>query len=210
MAYSHGVTSHRVQPADEAVRPRRGRAKDRSKDIAVLDATIVLLATEGLSGLSMDRVATASGVSKVTVYNRWSSKLELLGAALTHLQVDHIPPMTGSLRSDLVAHLDAMVMQYDRVGGMAIIGNCLADEPVSGQLIARIRESTLIPRREHLKVALRASIERGELSADVDLDLVVSLLFGTLYADYVAGRTRGPGWVDSVVSLVLSGVGVQV
>lgn len=178
---------------------RRGRRRDRTKDIAVLEATIKLLAVAGIRGTSMDRVAAEAGVSKVTVYTRWAGKSELIGAALTHLQVDHVPEPVGSAREDLVAHLDAMRRQYDEVGGMAIIGNCLAEEPMSGDLLATIRRSTLLPRRELLADVVRAGVERGELTPDLDVERVVSMLLGSLYADHLAGRATGPGWAAGVV-----------
>lgn len=190
----------------EDLKPKRGRARDYAKDVAVLEATIRLLASEGLAGLSMDRVAAASGVSKVTVYTRWGNKTELIGAALTHLQVDHIPEPSNSVRADLVSHLRAMRRQYDAVGGMAIIGNCLADEPSNGELLARIRESTLLPRRSHFAALLRAGIERGELRDDLDVESAISLIVGSLYADHLAGTLHGDDWEARVVDLALTGL----
>lgn len=165
----------------------------------MLDATVRLLAVTGIAGTSMDRVAAEAGVSKVTVYTRWASKSELIGAALTRLQVEHVPDPLGAVRDDLVAHLDAMRRQYDEVGGMAIIGNCLAEEPRSGELLATIRASTLLPRRALLAAVLRAGVERGELDAGLDVERVVSMLLGSLYADHLAGRPVGPGWAAGVV-----------
>jgi len=189
-----------------AGQPRRGRTRDPAKDVAVLEATIKLLAVEGLAGMSMDRVAAEAGVSKVTVYTRWSSRTELIGAALTHLQIDHVPPPTGSVRDDLVAHLEAMRRQYDEVGGMAIIGNCLAEEPASGELLAIIRRSTLLPRRAHFAEVVRAGIERGELRADIDPERVTSMVVGVFYADHLAGLPLDADWAASVVDDVLAGL----
>lgn len=192
---------------DEAApRPRRGRSRDRSKDTAVLEATIKLLAVEGLAGMSMDRVAAAAGVSKVTVYTRWSNKTELVGAALTHLQVDHVPAPGNDVREDLVALLEAMRRQYAEVGGMAIIGNCLADEPLSGDLLAQIRRSTLLPRRAHFAAAVHAGVDRGELRADVDVDRAVSMIVGNLYADHLAGVDTDGDWAARVVDAALRGL----
>jgi len=189
-----------------AGQPRRGRTRDPAKDVAVLEATIKLLAVEGLAGMSMDRVAAEAGVSKVTVYTRWSSRTELIGAALTHLQIDHVPPPTGSVRDDLVAHLEAMRRQYDEVGGMAIIGNCLAEEPASGELLAIIRRSTLLPRRAHFAEVVRAGIERGELRAGIDPERVTSMVVGGVYADHPAGLPPGAGGAAPVVDDVLAGL----
>jgi AcrR family transcriptional regulator len=198
-----------VDPDAEAAPRRRGRRRDRSKDVAALEATIKLLAVEGLAGLSMDRVAAAAGISKVTMYTRWGSKAELIGAALSHLQVDHVPESTGNVRNDLVAHLAAMRAQYEESGGMGIIGNCLADEPTSGELLAIIRRSTLLPRRAHFARVLREGIDRGELRADLDVERAISMLVGQLYADHLAGRPMGPGWAESVVDSALAGLVAQ-
>lgn len=187
-------------------RSRRGRKRDLSKDVAVLDAAVKVLAAEGLAGMSMDRVAAAAGVSKVTVYTRWRSKAELVGAALSHLQVDQVPESSGRVRDDLVALLDAMRKQYDEVGGMAIIGTCLADEPVSGDLLALIRQSTLLPRREHFARAIRGGVQRGELRPDTDVDRTVSMVIGNFYADHLAGIAPHPEWSVSVVDSSLAGL----
>ncbi|MDL5157898.1 TetR/AcrR family transcriptional regulator [Actinomycetospora termitidis] len=183
--------------------PRRGRSKDRSKDAAVLDATVRLLASHGVAGTSMDRVASAAGVSKVTVYTRWRSKNELVGAALAHLRLGHVPEPTGDVEADLVALLTAMREQYDEVGAMSILGTCLADERGSGgELLGIVREATLLPRRALFAAVLAAGVERGELRADLDVEAATSLVVGTLYADHLAGRTTDP---TSAVALALSG-----
>lgn len=173
----------------------------------MLDATVRLLATEGVAGTSMDRVAAEAGVSKVTVYTRWATKNALIGAALAHLRLGRVPEPTGAVRDDLVALLEAMREQYVEVGAMSIIGTCLADEPGSGELLGIIREATLLPRRTLFAAVLRAGTARGELRADLDVEAATSLVVGTLYADHLAGRdTTSPGWPGTVVDLALSGL----
>ena len=194
-------------PVTEVPRPGRGRAKDRGKDVAVLDATIRLLATEGVARTSMDKVAAAAGVSKVTVYSRWPSKGELIGAALAHLRLGRVPEPVGEVRADLIALLEAMRDQYVEVGAMSILGTCLADEPGSGELLGIVREATLLPRRALFAAVLRAAVARGELREGLDVEAATSLVVGTLYADHLAGRdTSAPGWPAAVVDLALSGL----
>ncbi|MDD7940155.1 TetR/AcrR family transcriptional regulator [Actinomycetospora lutea] len=173
----------------------------------MLDATVRLLATEGVARTSMDKVATAAGVSKVTVYTRWAGKNELIGAALAHLRLGRVPEPVGAVRDDLVALLEAMREQYVEVGAMSILGTCLADEPGSGELLGIVREATLLPRRALFAAVLAAGIERGELRAGLDVEAATSLVVGTLYADHLAGRdTTAPGWPGAVVDLALSGL----
>jgi AcrR family transcriptional regulator len=191
----------------DSERRGRGRPRDRSKDAAVLDATVRLLATEGVAGTSMDKVATAAGVSKVTVYTRWRGKNELIGAALAHLRLGRVPEPVGDVRADLVALLEAMREQYVEVGAMSILGTCLADEPGSGELLGIVREATLLPRRALFAAVLGAGADRGELRADLDVEAATSLVVGALYADHLAGRdTNAPGWPGAVVDLALSGL----
>jgi AcrR family transcriptional regulator len=190
-----------MEPAPSPV-TRRGRVKDRSKDAAVLDATVRLLAEHGVAGTSMDRVAATAGVSKVTVYTRWPTKNALVGAALAHLRLGDVPEPTGDVRADLVALLDAMRAQYEAVGAMSILGTCLTDQ--DGVLLDIVRENTLLPRRALFAAVLSAGVERGELRDDLDVEAATSLVVGTLYADHLAGRTTPP---ETVVALVLSGAG---
>lgn len=190
---------------EHAARPRVGRPRDPAKDVAVLEATIQLLAEGGLANFSMDRVAAASGVSKVTVYTRWPSKDDLINAALSYVRVTHVPEPTGSVREDLIAHLKAMRTAYDDSGGMALLGNCLADQPVTGELIAHMRRSTILPRRAGFVEAVRQGKRRGEIREDIDPERVVSMVIGVFYADHVAGHVPGPGWEESVIDDILAG-----
>jgi AcrR family transcriptional regulator len=196
-----------VQQEPTAGARGRGRARDPAIDVAVLEAAIKILALEGVAGTSMDRVAAEAGVSKVTVYTRFASKSALIGGALAHLQVDHVPERTGDVRADLAALLAAMREQYDEVGGMSIIGSCLAEEPRSGELLDLVRRSTLLPRRSHFARVLQAGVERGQLRPGLDVERATSMLVGVLYADHLAGIPAGPGWAASVVDDVLRGIG---
>lgn len=153
----------------------------------------------------MANVAATAGVSKVTVYSRWSSKSELIGAALGYLQLGHIPAPTGDVRADLIAMLRAMRMQYNAVGGMSIIGSCLIDEPSSGKLMDIVRERTILPRRRAFLGVVQAGIDAGHIR-EIDPDRVVSALVGLFYADHIAGIPMSDDWDEASVDLILRGI----
>ena len=184
----------------------RGRPRDPAIDAAVLDATLAVLAAEGIDGISMDRVAASAGVAKMTIYNRYPGKWALIGAALRHLQVGHVPHQTGDTRADLIALLKAMTEQYAEVDAHSINGSCLAMEPRSTELLDTIRQSTILPRRSTFAAVLTAGVERGDVRADVDIDMVVSLLTGVIHADHLAGIDPPSNWAASLVDTVLRGV----
>ncbi|MCX2781244.1 TetR/AcrR family transcriptional regulator [Microbulbifer thermotolerans] len=60
----------------------RGRPKDPAKRRAILEAAKGLFLTQGFAGTSMDAVASAAGVSKLTVYSHFSDKETLFTAAI--------------------------------------------------------------------------------------------------------------------------------
>src|SRR5262249_27602020 len=83
--------------------PRRGPGRPRSEEAerAILHAALDLLARHGLSGLSIEAVAAHACVAKTTVYRRWSTKTELVLAALAHLKGPVQQPPGESVRGDL-------------------------------------------------------------------------------------------------------------
>ncbi|WP_299946601.1 TetR/AcrR family transcriptional regulator [uncultured Microbulbifer sp.] len=62
---------------------QRGRPKDPAKRQAILDAAKELFLTQGFAATSMDALASAAGVSKLTVYSHFSDKETLFSAAIT-------------------------------------------------------------------------------------------------------------------------------
>ena len=59
-----------------------GRPKDLEKRAAILEAAKRLFTTQGFDGTSMDAIAAAAGVSKLTVYSHFQDKERLFTAAV--------------------------------------------------------------------------------------------------------------------------------
>jgi AcrR family transcriptional regulator len=199
----------RAKGRGSGVTGSRGRPRDPGIDAAILDATIRLLASSGVDGTSIEKVASEAGTSKVTIYTRFSSKSELIGAALAHLQIGDLPEPTGDTEDDLVALLVAMRRQYADVGGMSIVGTCLTSEARSSEFLEIVRASTLWPRRAAFGRILRRAVETGELRADVDVERAISMIIGSFYADHLAGREMDADWDRAVIRSVLAGLRAQ-
>ena len=60
-----------------------GRPKDLEKRAAILEAAMRLFPARGYDGVSMDAIAQAASVSKLTVYNHFEDKESLFSAAVT-------------------------------------------------------------------------------------------------------------------------------
>jgi len=61
------------------------------KTAAIVDAAREAFLARGFDAASMDQIALAAGVSKRTVYNRFRSKEELFGAAITESCANLLP-----------------------------------------------------------------------------------------------------------------------
>src|SRR6516162_418313 len=83
-----------------------GRPRDESLDAAVLAAVRELLAEEGYQALTVHKVTQRSGVHAKTISRRWSTKAEMVAAAIlggdTELYSGASKKLpTGDLRADL-------------------------------------------------------------------------------------------------------------
>jgi AcrR family transcriptional regulator len=188
--------------------PRRGPGRPRSEEAerAILHAALDLLAQHGMSGLSIEAVAAHACVAKTTVYRRWSTKTELVLAALSHLKGPVLQPPGESVRGDL-----QFLVQHACRGA--------ADGP-EGQIFARLaaeanqhpeiseqyRQRIVKPRREVLYQVIQRAVDEGQVRPDADQDLVVEMLLSPV----VMRRLHGEGAMSDeeigrLVDAVLAG-----
>jgi TetR/AcrR family transcriptional repressor of mexJK operon len=72
--------------------PAPGRPKDPAKRQAILAAAQRLFLANGLSAVSVDEIACAAGVSKLTVYSHFADKEDLFGQAVAEKCSEYLPP----------------------------------------------------------------------------------------------------------------------
>jgi AcrR family transcriptional regulator len=156
---------------DEA-KPRLGRKLDRTRDPEILDAALDVLAETGYDGMTIDMVAARAKAGKATVYRRWTSKSELVLDAVACMKAndaDSPPPDTGTLRGDLVAMVKAPTIREGerKLKVMAGIVSMIARDP---ELAAAAHTALVEPRAAVNRIIFQRAIDRGEISADCDLD----------------------------------------
>jgi len=184
-----------------------GRPRDPAIDDAILGATLAVLADDGYTGLTMDRVASAAGVSKATIYRRWATRRDVLLAAVDQLSASVPAPDTGTLRGDLasIAHGLAAVFAAPSTGPLvaALVGQAARDPDLADAL----RTGFLAARRAAAVDALRAAEVRGEV-CDVNLEVAVDLLAAPFYYRLlVTGAPIDDALADDVVDAVMAWVG---
>src|SRR3954462_9387414 len=151
------------------------------REVEILDAALEVLADVGYDRLTMDAVAQRAKASKATLYRRWNGKVSLVIDALHHHhqhEAASIAPVdTGSLRGDLIE-------SYCGTGGLtdkpevAAFGAILTAVMRDPEFAAAFRRDVVGPKLEASKVVFQRAIERGEISAEVDVELLAPALAG--------------------------------
>jgi AcrR family transcriptional regulator len=195
------------QPARPAGRPRSAEAHR-----AILAAAIDLFVELGYEAMSIEGVASRAGVGKTTIYRRWDSKEDLVVDAIDELIFDVEPPDTGAVRGDLVEML-VMVQTIMTSAPAGELFPRMAAHVASGSPLGRAYlERVIAPRFALLQAMLARGVERGELPADVDPELVRALLLGPIILWKLTGaltrrgsRRRAEQIVDTVLGGLLAG-----
>lgn len=153
----------------------RGRPRDATRDAALRNAAMEVLAEVGYRALTMDAVAAQARAGKATIYRRWESKLDLVIDTCTQLVQRNIPePDSGSLEQDLTEFLSAFATFLSGPVGkaaQALVGE-LPHEP---ELAGAFRQSFLLPQRDVLRRVIDRGVQRGEIRADAPIDTVAEL-----------------------------------
>ena len=78
-----------------------GRPKDPEKRAAILEAAKTLFPSKGYDAVSMDAIAQAAGVSKLTLYSHFTDKDTLFGAAVEEFCEQQLPHQAFELHPEL-------------------------------------------------------------------------------------------------------------
>jgi AcrR family transcriptional regulator len=159
---------------------KRGRPRRADADGAILGATLELLNEVGVAGLSMDVLAQRAGVGKATIYRRWDSKETLILDALQMTTTPIPTPDTGNLREDLFEYMDAVIECFSPGRGSDILPHLIEASCYDENLRSSLDQYTL-GRQATIRLLLRRGIERGELPADADVDLLVDVILAPFF-----------------------------
>ena len=159
-----------------AASPPVGRPRDPEISHAILTAALELLAQDGYAQLSIAEVAQRAGVHKPAVYRRWPHKLDLAVAAVQHVSTPSRDENTG----DVVADLTRLLVDIGTPGiaRFDIAFRLGAELALAPELAAAVDERIVGPRRAVARAIVERGIAAGVLRDDLDVELVLDLLFG--------------------------------
>lgn len=174
----------------------QGRPRDIRCSNRITNAALELLADVGYDRLSMEAVAERAQTSKATLYRRWSSKAELVAAAISDVGTadEHV--------SSRMHGRDRLVQQLSVFFGV--------DDPIRQQVLVGL--SSALGRYPELAAAVQATFDSrqcrdaakmlgaGHATSDLIADLAPALLFyRLLFRGERITRERIETVVDTIV-----------
>jgi len=195
-----GGSSEVCDPSDPRVRRTR---------LLVHEATIETLVEQGFEGFSIEAVAQRAGVARTTIYRNWRSRAELVVDAFGSLSAPPDIEPSGDLRADLMVIVGHMAEELPRARWASVIAALVAAAEHDVEL-AREKRKLINTRQQPLVDAIEAAIKAGQIRADIDPLMVVSMLAGPLfYRRLMSGETVDHDFAGQVVDCVLAGLGYE-
>src|SRR5664279_6193528 len=199
-------TSGQEQERDNGAKRLPGRPRSEHARQAILRSTLNLLQHTGFPELTIEAIAADAGVGKATVYRWWPSKGALAVDAFAATTENRLHfPDTGSVYQDLSLQMNQFLgLLHSKRGRIvaALLGAGQSDPDV----LEAFRERFLRPRRQEAYKTLRRGIERGELPRNLDLDLVLDILYGAIYMRFLIRHDElSESYVKQVCQTVLGG-----
>ena len=193
------------RPATPAPRPRRaaatpGRPKDLGKGNAILEAARKLFTAQGFDAASMDQIAAAAGVSKLTVYSHFGDKEALFAAVVKSYCEQQLPATLFEAQPGVP--LRERLLQVAR----AFFGMISAPEALAGHriLCSRRMAASPLPRMfweagpERVQAGFAELLRRRVAMGELEIDDVprasaqfFTLLKGEPHARMVFGCCEG-------------------
>jgi len=163
----------------------------------ILRATLDVLISQGLDGLTHPHLAEVAGYSRATLYNHWPNRTALLRDAFSYRGAGEHSTPTGDLRADLIAELTMFRTEMQRHGldrALAVLAAVTAFEPD----LAEVRDQ-LVADGEHVTRELLAPVLDG-----ADLEAAVQMLTGAvLNSALLHGKLPSDDVIAAAVDTVL-------
>lgn len=195
-----------VAETESKLRQRTKGRLDRSRDPAILNAALEILAEHGYNATNMNDIAARAGVGKAAIYRRWSSKTALITDALIYWRPDLLdddPPDTGSLLGDLEVIVARAARNDDGLISNDLILRVGLEAAQDPDLASALDDLILFKGRRVLSAIFAQAAERGEIPGDRDWSLVADVIVAMGLLRAVSGQAVDADFVRQVIDTLV-------
>jgi AcrR family transcriptional regulator len=140
----------------------------------------------GVEGTSMEQIAKRAGVGKPAIYRRFSTKEELIAAAMETLVADEVgwataEDIASSSPYELVeAAIDSAAATVTSPQYRALVARVFGSAVSHPALMATYWQRYILPRRQLAAALLERARELGTVADDVDFDVAIDMMVGAV------------------------------
>lgn len=167
----------------------RGRPRSEATRQKIMSATAALIQERGVPGVTIEAVASAAGVGKPTIYRYWSNAHELAMAAL----MEAVPEAKQSSQDDPLKALRGLLYgvaaTFNDPSGRHV-AMVLASADSSSEIAKAFRSHFIQSRRREAEAHITRAIMNGKLPEDVQMDLVLDMIFGAVFYRLLMGHAK--------------------
>ncbi|MCK9878705.1 TetR/AcrR family transcriptional regulator [Frankia sp. Ag45/Mut15] len=187
----------------------RGRPREAVVDVRLLEAVRTLLADTDYADVSIARISGLAGAGRAAIYRRWSSKPELVFAAVVHgTELDARRFDQGGLATDLHALVEHVVALLNTPVARNALPGLVAELQTSPEVRRRFQTRFIRAERDLIADILSRARSRGELQTGQPIGApeVHAHLLGMVWAELflVTDSPVAGDVVDRVFRSVLS------
>jgi AcrR family transcriptional regulator len=156
-----------------------GAVRSEQSHLAILEAAKILLTEKGYAGFSIEAVAKLAGASKPTIYRWWPNKAQLIAEVYeVETKKAILIPEGENVCQRVVLLLEALWdLWRNTICGVAF-RSFIAECQNNSENMTLLREDFMARRFALPREILESAIEKGELPADTDVELILVTLFG--------------------------------
>jgi AcrR family transcriptional regulator len=184
-----------------------GRPRSEVSRQSILNSTLKLLKQSGFPELSIEAIAADANVGKTTVYRWWPTKGALVADAFSASADNELRfPNTGSVQNDIRLQMRGLIRIFRSQRGK-VVAALLAGGQSDPELLEAYRDRFLWPRRRQAYRTLQRGVDRGELPAGCDFDLILDSLYGPILMRFLIRHVKlEESFADEICELVLKGL----
>jgi AcrR family transcriptional regulator len=153
-------------------------------DAAIVDAALTLFAEGGVAGASFEQIAQSAGVSRATIYRRWSKREDLIAFALGRLRERAEAPLGDWENRSLNEMLDWLVAEAPRAMLNPFYRRLMAQTIALSGDAARLRaaywDAIIRPRSAVFLRLIAEAQAAGRLAATTPPALIQDMMAGAL------------------------------
>ena len=155
---------------------------------------------QGYDRLSVEAVAAEADVTRATIYRRYPSKAELVCAALNAYPDDASVAELADVRAYLVTLMTIFRTGIQACDGVAICSSLYLNREQHPEMLEEFRRAVVEPRMERMRSVLEAAAAAGHVRQGIDVEMVVTMLFGAGIQRVLTGGTLDDAWPERVVA----------